>query len=503
MIEDIEKEYDGLKDVIEILPTKTKDAKARKQKLLDDEKEKDVKRLESVKSEIEKRLQVFSNLLVNPEIETLKKEKETCNIVNEWNEYNTAYEKMHLDYYLYQLHRYYKEDLKSVNECLSRLLESFSKVNVTLSREDFNFNEYAQDYMDKIISGSSLDELKELFESYYWKNPDFIKILEANFKSIYYRYEKQINKFYDARHQEFLTKHNDSEIYELRINITNKINKLINNDASINFNNFVSGKYTLADFKDIDKTRNKYFENSGYNHDDVVELASVLNEYDIIIKFKYLFNTIREKLEKKDSIKDVKSKALKEISKDEASLKKLNCKKNKKPLFGKVKTSDKKILEYNGIIKKIIDGYDTLDSACFDNLIYSKLSNDSSLLEVLKLISSNYLFFVSKTLENDENESIQSINDKFEKLRNYIFDNKHIMLNNIALLDEKQIKQVIVEKYNLNNILLTQDSLINLEATQKDVELMLAYDNIEHSGIKIDDINLYMEYEKIKKETQE
>ncbi len=503
MVEELEKEYDGLKDVIEILPTKTKENKNRKQSLIDEEKVKDKSRISSVKAEIEKRLKVFSNLKINPDIESLKKEKETCNIVNEWNEYNTSYEKMHLDYYLYQLHRYYKEDLKSVNECLNRLLESFKKVNITLSREDFDFNEYAQDYMDKIISGSSSDELKDLFENYYWKNTDFIKILEANFKSIYYRYEKQINKFYSSRHQEFLIKHNDNEIYELRIDINSRIRKLINSDQYINFNNIINGTYSINDFKDVDKIRGKYFENGGYNHDDIVELNSVLNEYDIIVKYKHLFAPLREKLEKRESIKNNKSDALKKISKEEAILRKFNNKKNKKPLFGRAKPIEKRILEYNGIIKNIISGYDELDSASFDDLIFQKLNSDSTILEVLRLITSNYLFFVTKSLEIDENKNIHTINTEFDELRAYILDNKHVLLNNLALLDEKQIKQLIVDKYNLNNISLTMDNLLNLEATLKDIDIMLAYDNIQSSGIKLDDINLYVEYEKFKKENQE
>lgn len=500
MIEELEKEYDGLKDVIEILPIKTKDAKSRKQKLLDEEKEKDKKRISNIKREIEKRLQVFNNLHINPDIENLKKEKETCNIMNEWNEYNTSYEKMHLDYYLYQLHRYYKEDLKSVNECLNRLIETFKRVDITLSKEDFDFNEYAQDYMDKVIMGASKEELKVLFESYYWKNPDFIKILEANFKSIYYRYEKQINKFYDLRHQEFLSKHKDNEIYDLRLSLTAKIDNLINNDAYINFNNFINGTYSLGEFKDIDKIRNKYFENNAYNHSEVLELRSVLCEYDIIIKYKYLLNTIKDKLEKRENIKDIKANTLKEIYKNEVALKKFNNKKNKKPLFGRFKKPEKKILEYNSIIKKIIEAYDELDSSCFDNLIYLKLTNESTILEALKLITSNYLFFVTKTLEQDENQSIIDINSKFEELKSYILDNKLYLLNNIALLDEKQIKQLIVDKYNLNNISLTQENLLNLDSTFSDINLMLSYNNIISSGIKLEDVNLYIEYEKFNKE---
>ena len=38
--------------------------------------------------------------------------------------------------------------------------------------------------------------LIDAFEELYWKYPDIIKVLEINFKSIYIRYEKKIEKYY-------------------------------------------------------------------------------------------------------------------------------------------------------------------------------------------------------------------------------------------------------------------------------------------------------------------
>ena len=72
---------------------------------------------------------------------------------------------------------------------------------------DFDLNDNVALYLEKIMSGTSDEELKELFEEIYWKFPEIVKTMEINFKSIYLRNEKKINKYYEDRHKEFLQSH--------------------------------------------------------------------------------------------------------------------------------------------------------------------------------------------------------------------------------------------------------------------------------------------------------
>mgnify|MGYP007070220197 CR=1 FL=1 len=167
-------------------------------------------------------------------------EIEKCNIVNEWNQYNTAFEKMHLDYYLYQLHRYYKEDLNGLNECIKRLIQSFDKVEIKLTIDDFDFSNDAKEYMNLFFEEHTPDEIKKCFENIYWKNPAIIKILELNFKNIYLKYEKKITKYYLLRHQEFLKNHSDNEIFNMRIELCNELKRLKGTDPYLNFQNFLT-----------------------------------------------------------------------------------------------------------------------------------------------------------------------------------------------------------------------------------------------------------------------
>lgn len=501
MIDELTNKYNEFKGVIDILPTNTKYNRKRKTDYIIDEEAKDNERLALVKKEIESRISVFNDLKPNDKIEKLKSELEKCNIVNEWNNYNTAYEKMHLDYYLYQLHRYYKEDLKSVNACIKKTIESFKKVNIVLIKDDFDFNIYAKEYMDKLINNASDDELNSCFEELYWKNSDIIRTIEINFKSIYLKNENKINKYYIERHNEFLKNHNDAEIYNMRIKLSNQINELESLDNYLNFNHFKTGNYLVNDFKEVDiiKKREVYFADDSYDYATLKDLYKILNEYKILLKYKYLFDDMKEKLEKKNELKNSKANALKNINKEETILKKLNNKQNKKPLFGKRKNNDKWLFDYKNVINNIISNYDEFDKECFNDLVFEKLNQDSTIIEVLKLITSNYLYFVYKTKELDENRDISIINAEFNKLKDYVNNNDFTLLNNIALLDEKQMKQLIVDKYNLGNIKLTIDGLLsdNIDKTIADIKNLINYEDIINSGINIDDISLYLDYQKL------
>ena len=498
MIEELNSKYEEFKGVIDILPVNTKYNRKRKIDYIDGEVENDNKRLESVKKEIEKRIRQFEGLKENDKIKKLESELEKCNIANEWNQYNTAYEKMHLDYYLYQLHRYYKDDLVSVNTCIRKIIESFKKVEINLTKDDFKFNDYATSYMDKILSNVNDEELSTYFEEIYWKNPDIIRIIEINFKNIYLKNEKKINKYYETRHQEFLKNHKDQEIYDMRVKISNELRMLNTRDTYLNFQRFVNNEYSALDFKtdDIDKKKEIYFDCESYNYDNLLEIDRALNEYNIMIKYRELFTDMKERLGKKDSLKNSKSNALKEIAKEEDKLVKLNAKRNKKGLFGKKKNDEKWLFEYKEVLNNIIKHYDEFDDACFNDLVFLKLSQDSTVLEVLKLISSNYLYFVAQAFKKDENANINDVTKQYEELRDYINNNSFMLLDNIALLDDKPMKQLISDKYNLGHIKLPTDALMdeNIEKTIYDIELFIKYEDILASWINIDDVRLYLEY---------
>ena len=506
MIDELNQQYDEFKGVIDILPVNTKYNRKRKMDYITEQADKDNELLEQVKNEIESRIDGLKRLEVNEEITNLEKEIEKCNIINEWNEYNTVYEKMHLDYYLYQLHRYYKDNLEGVNECLERIIEAFNKVNITLTADDFDFSTEAREYMTKVLAKESEEELKKCFEEIYWKNSDIIKIIEINIKSIYLKYEKKIIKYYIERHQEFLKKHKDNELLEMRIKLNDKLTELKGTDKYLILQKFINHEFLVKDFEDteVEKRKSAYFSEDNYSFDSLIKIETSLNEYDMLLKYNYLLSDMRSRLEKKEEFKNALQNALKDIDKEEKQLKKMVAKHNAKPiLFFKKKNDEKWIFDYNTLLGSISGKYDTLDNLRFNELVFTKLSKDSTVYDVLKFIASNYLYFVDRTKALEDGSDINAINDKFEELKHKIYMiGDYMLINNLALLDERQIKQIIADRYKLENINLSEEVLQvgNLEKTIADIRALIDYEYFKISGINIDDIDLYLEYSKLVKE---
>ena len=140
------------------------------------------------------------------------------------------------------------------------------------------------------------------------------------------------------------------------------------------------------------------------------------------------------------------------------------------------------------------------DDIRFNELVFDKLSKDASVYEVLRFIVSNYLYFVAQTKVLDETLDINAINDRFDALKDEVYNkDNYVLINNLALLDERQIKQIIVDKYNLENINLSIEILEpdSLEKTLKDINSLIDYEYYKISGIKADDVNLYVEYKNV------
>ena len=199
MKEQLSKDIEAFSSVYDVLPENNAQNRKKKKDYLLKEMNKTKKKLEMVEAEMENRMQRISNLKENPQIQEYEEELEKCSILNEFSPYNTSYEKMHLDYYLYQLHRYYKNDFQEIASCISRIIEAFKNCHITLSSADFDFHPSIQGFMDLFLKNASSSELKSEFETVYWQFPEIINALEVNFKHIYLKYEKQAKNVYFLR----------------------------------------------------------------------------------------------------------------------------------------------------------------------------------------------------------------------------------------------------------------------------------------------------------------
>ena len=212
MKEKIQNQIDDVRNIVSVLPTNNKENREKKFRYLEEEEMKTLSLLSEIEKELKTRVAKLESLQEDKKIGELEKELKKCSILHEWSNYNTSYEKMHLDYYLYQLHRYYRNDLVNTNDCIRKIIKSFKDVGIELTSEDFSIHPYVSEYVGYIQSGMSEEELNSKFEPLYWKLPDLIKTIEINFKYIFLKYEKKIDKYFETRHKEFLDNHSDKEL---------------------------------------------------------------------------------------------------------------------------------------------------------------------------------------------------------------------------------------------------------------------------------------------------
>ena len=190
------------KEILSVLPKNNK-----KNLNIYKEKAAEIKRrydtyLNEIKMEIKRRVVKITSISPNPKIEETTKEIEEMRDIRILNENITSFEKMELDEILFVLKRFYKNNLELVNDSIVKCLERFKKVGIKLKASDFNYSVYTKEYMKVFFSelkkgDINSTEVKENFEQIYWKCSDIIMQIELNFRSIYLKNEKEIDKYFE------------------------------------------------------------------------------------------------------------------------------------------------------------------------------------------------------------------------------------------------------------------------------------------------------------------
>jgi hypothetical protein len=495
MKEQLETKFSEINDLIALLPTNNKSAIEKKRNYIDTNKAEIDELLVDVRAELQKRVDKIAAIKVNDQINDLEAQLQSCNIFHEWTSFNDSYQKLHLDYYLYRLHRYYNDDLISTNECIRKIISEFKGVGIELTPLDFNYNESIQEYMTLLINGASDEELKAKFESLYWKFPQVVDAIELSFKDIYLTYEKKIDKYYEERHKEFLKNHTEEDLKNTKKELIKKIRRAKAQDPGSIIYEFMEGGYHIHDYaqEDIDKKKRAYFGDLNYTYEYLEEFYQVLNDFKIILKYTYYLDAIRDMINNKEGFKNAKSEALKELAKAKKDFKSLMDKRKPKFPFFKKPNDEKWLVKVKEQLSITAEKFDALDQASFKDIIYSRVPSNVSILGALELMSFNFLFFAETLKEHEGNNEMKFISESYEELKDIINHNNFTLLEQISLIDVYDMKQVIVDKYKLDGLQLSVDQLEEgaLDKTIADIALLLNYEDIIRSGLSFDDIRLY------------
>lgn len=443
--------------------------------------------------EIKQRVKTIDNIVRNQE-EVNFDFSEIKSRISLLTKDNTPYEKLNLDKTLYNLSKFYNTNLKDINQSILEAINSFNKVGIILKEKDFIYDEYQREYMKEIlvVDETNLDSLNVSFENYYWKSPNIIFYIEFNFRSLYNKHKKKFEKYVTNLKKELNQNVEDivKEYKESKISYDLSIDR----NSKIYLNNFVGGVFDVKDYNkdNISKLLKELFDSSVEIEPRILfNLEYTLNEYKIYLKYKNIIESIKEELKGKTKDKLNSAKKLKEISKLESLLSKLNRKK-----------ANNRTLQIEETIEKIKVLYKEYDELYYKENLYKNLTEDSKIIDGLKFITSYYEHFIVLSKKENEDMTIEEIEKNLEELKEFVLSPYNNIINNLNLLGDYNIPVIIMDKYKLYNMNITLEDLEeeNLEVLMKKVNTICNYHKINNlENLNIEKIIDYVKLEKLLK----
>ena len=488
----LEQQIAKIKEVLDTLPKNNK----RNVKLYKDEVSKYYSEFKNISNalnnEYENRKKKIGALVENPKIEKYKKElKKMEDEFYLLPEANSSYEKSNLDKYIYDVSKYYKYNLDKVNEDLNNITMIFVQNNIILTKDNFYYSKYIRNYMEEFYLNSK--DLKALFEEIYWKCSDILVHAELNFKSLYLKNksifdrniklkkdnmdedEVLINKYYDLKKDlDILIFSDEATIYKIFKNRVLNINEFKNDSLKQIYQNIFQ----------------KSYENIDIN--DVIKYYYALKEYTDYLEVSYIFEDAKKLLTSKDGYKSNEKSILKNIKKEESILKNVN--KNIDRLDRKNKDDGKFIIKQNNSINKLKELYDNLSYTNLLDRLYKNIDSGKSFNEVLEAYYANYLYLVKLLKDQNEEITMDEINDKISLIKDILLSPYKTFINHILIGENKDIKMVFSDcfnlvSYNLNEDIL--DSSDDVNSLRENIYKIIIYYYIDKLNINVQNVEFF------------
>lgn len=507
LIDNIETE----KEVLSTMPLKTKKNKSTYLTTLKALEEKFTQTKKEIKEELKKRSLKIRELNKNLVIDDISKEiSELETNIPLLNKYLDSFEKLSLDRVIYGLNHFYKDNLVRINKQIFKAIKLFNAAGIELTDAHFDYSQYTYDYMQvffkEMENDIKSDLLRETFDKIYWQCPDIIIHLDLNIRYLFNENEKKIDEYFVKKQNEYLASKNmtTNDIFNKYFALLKEKNELILSDEYTIMENFINKKYSIADYEEgkIKKCYDKilldqeyYEQNKEIVNESIKAFKYSLKEYQDLTYFKFVIDDIRAKYEERNSYKNALKNKLKEITKLEDKLRKKNLKiyklrNSRKPNKQQIETM---INETKVDILELKQKYTELDEARFNDKVLNIINNNSSYYNCLSLALGNYNYLTECIRKNKEEVTEEEIKADVYRLNCLIYSPYNKMLNNITILEDKDLASIIVEKYRLLNINVSKEQI---EESLED--LMITTDNIVNylyvvnSKLKLDDIFFVM-----------
>ncbi len=446
------------------------------------------------------------------------------------NPLNTYYEKLGFDKLIYEMSNYYEADFKSVNKVIDEFLSKFELAGIKLTANDFDYTCYVKEYMTiflEVRANNFVDtkKLSEVFENIYWTNPEIIQHIELNFRKLIRDNKKKLINYIKRVKKEVMLENNIKDYKDCLEKLKKAYEEFneVNREGIADIIEFA--KIGIIDinhyFKDS-KVRNSTYSSLAIDslnlsdsktmtrfYENLKKLKHNVQEYSNYLKFLPLFTDFKKEYEKQiPSDNKVDNKKLKdleaEIIRKETKLKRINKKIFKGDNVFWDKQSAKKIkklkIESVKQAKELYDLYKQHDEEFFHTRVLSILVPSLTISELLHLYYS-FDFFKKKAIKKAfdlvENEEIERYSNEFDLFaRNPL----NIVTKDVLVFEEANIARVIMNKYRLYNINLTEEDLEaeNLKGLLDRIDLLLRINEIEKNPRTVEEIWFMVQAEKIK-----
>lgn len=532
----IEEDINAKKTLLSTMPTKTKINRKKYNQKIDEIIQVYDAYKESVKKYIVTKSKSFNIKVKNDKVEALKK---TVNELEQvrflLNPANTYFEKMGFDTLLFDIKNYSDFNFNSMNEVINRFIQKFEQAGIMLTSNHFDYTCYVKEYMTSFLDIRNMENgnyasLSKTFEKIYWENPELIKHIELNFRKLIKKYRRAFEHYIAGLQKEVMAKYN---VYSYRECIENLKFAHAELEAATkeNIENIIEyakiGKIDIENFFENSKVRAAHFnslmiepidpkDKDGMErfYSSLEKLKANIEECTNFVKFLPLFKDFKTEYEslipsadKPANVRGGNVNRLKTIEAQIADKENKLAKLNRKIFTGDSSFFDfksnvpQKQLKLDSIVlaKELYSLYEEYDRESFRERILSILNGFLTIPELLHLYYS-YDYFKKRNLKRvfnlnsyDEVMKLSEAFDAFAKNPN------NIIVNGVSVFEENNIAKIIVNKYRLYNINITEE---NLEPSELDellnkIAFVLRVNEIEKSPITVEKIWFMVQVEKI------
>ncbi|NLL44491.1 MAG: hypothetical protein GX247_02345 [Mollicutes bacterium] len=531
----IEEDIEAKKTLISTMPTKTKTNKRKYNEKIDTIIEKYSAYKAHVKKYITVKSKSYEIKKTENDLEKISNKVSTLEHVRFiLNPTNTYFEKMGFDDLVYELSNYYEFNFNSLNDIINQFLKKFELAGIKLTSKDFNYTYYVNEYMTAFFEArrdENYEKLPEIFEKIYWVNPEIIRHLELNFRKLIKKHAKKFIAYIAKLEKEVLLENGvnnyDDCLRKLRI-VYEELNEADKENISDIIDLAKNGTIDMTVYFEDNKLRATTYESLmidplNLNDSEAMEkfyeslgkLKLNLEEYVNYMKFLLLINDFKNTYsnqvmnENKGPLIMTTEKNLKVIEAQIADREEKLEKINKRLLGGRLSLFESKDdnaitkmkIDSIKLAKELYDMYKAYDNEFFKLKVLTILTRSLTVAELLHLYYSFDYFkkmAIKKVFNITNYDEIIKYSDSFDL---FAMNPTNIITKGIFVFDEGNVAKIIINKYRLDNINLTEEMLADeSEVTNllEKVNYLLRINVIEKSSTTVEKIWFISQVEKIK-----